>query len=142
MALRVGDQAPVSALGELLDDASERDAPRVGVVEGLRGGLGDLPPGRDPNPRPPAPQRRVELVDAISQLVDAHVVVVTDVRSRADQLDPVVLGLGRHRDAVGQLDGPVVERGQDVAVEVDHRLPGRDYSLESMRSISSMYWTR
>jgi hypothetical protein len=43
------------------------------------------------------------------------------VRRGAYDLDPVALRFARHRDAVGDVERPVVERRQDMAVEVDHR---------------------
>src|SRR5678815_3826925 len=48
--------------------------------------------------------------------------VVADVRGRADGFDPVGLGLPRHRNAVVGVPGPVVDRVEDVTVQVDHRV--------------------
>jgi hypothetical protein len=48
-------------------------------------------------------------------------VIVADVRGRTDLRDAVRVGLARHRDAVAKVECAVVDAGEDVAVQVDHR---------------------
>ena len=91
------------------------------LAETVRGELGDLAALHDPHAHPAAVELPLQLVDPRGQLFDAHVVVVADVRRRAHGSDPVALGFARHRDAVSEVERAVVERRQDVAVQVDHR---------------------
>ena len=55
--------------------------------------------------------------------MDADVVVMAYVGGGADDGDPVLLRLKRHRERVLHVERAVVEPGQDVAVEVDHGQP-------------------
>ena len=135
----MGDDRPVAAVGEVGDPPQqalvqrprrrlqqdpaavpERDPGQFLLAQPLDRGLGDLAaledPHRDHFPlqplvQPPHPPR---------QLLDPHVVVVADVRGGADGFDPVRLGLPRHRHAVVGIAGAVVDRVEDVAVQVDH----------------------
>ena len=141
MALGMGDQRPVPALPEVFDGfgdrfvegagrrleqdpepaAAERERGEVLVGEAVDGWRRHLAaagrPGRDPRPF----EFAVERGHPRSQFVDEDVVVVADVRSGADQLDAVALGDPGHRHAVGRIKGPVVDAGEQVGVQVDHR---------------------
>ncbi len=140
----MGDQRPPATLGQVLDPAGEAVAERPGrrlqqdpvaaaqghpaqllLVEALDRGLGDLAALEDDNRNPLFAQPRVESVDPSRDLLDADVVVVTDVRRRADRLDSVRCRLARHADAVAEVERPVVDAGEDVAVQVDHVRPRR-----------------
>src|SRR5438552_446352 len=88
-------------------------------VDEARARAGD--PGGDPLLLEPL----VHSLDASAQLIRSHLMIGVYVRRRTDDLDAVVLRLASHRHAVFDVDGAVVERGQDVAVEVDHRASSR-----------------
>ena len=57
---------------------------------------------------------------------------MADVRRRADRVDAVFPGLTGHGHAVVEVDGAVVEPGQDVAVEVDHDRSSYDTNLANI----------
>ena len=77
-----------------------------------------------------AAELRVHLRYPLRQLADPHVVVVTDVRGGGDGLDAVAGGHSAHRQRVGEVERPVIDAGQDVAVEVDHAASIADYGVE------------
>ena len=93
-------------------------------------------PSRPPRRRRPLAgrSRALELLrhlgHARGKLVQAHVVVMADVRRRADRVDAVFPGLTGHGHAVVEVDGAIVEPGQDVAVEVDQT--GRGAALSAL----------
>ncbi len=61
-------------------------------------------------------------------LVGRRRVVVADVRRRREQRDPVGGGLLADRERLVEIGRPVVEAGQDVAVEVDQSAANARYS--------------
>ena len=140
VALGMRDQRAQAADGQVLDTrgervrqragarleqdpappAAQRDRPQLVVVEALDDRLGHLAAGQHAGAHARHAQRRVELAHPGRQLGNAHVVVVADVRRRAHPRHPVAIGLARHRDAVGEIERPVVDSGEDVAVQIDH----------------------
>ena len=90
-----------------------------------------LAAGLDPDPQRGARQLPVQRGDALGDLSDHHVVVVADVRGGADTPDSVLGGLGGHRDRVVEVDRPIVEAREYVAVDVDHALGSRWLDVES-----------
>jgi len=134
----VGDQRPVAALGQVGDAGEERVGERAGrrleqdpaaraerhpaqlhLAEALDRGLRHLAAAEHRHRQALLAQTRVELLNPAGDLLDPHVVVVADVRRRADPLYPVVSRLARQADAVGQVEGAVVDAGEDVAMQVD-----------------------
>jgi adenosine/AMP kinase len=99
---------------------AQRHGPKLGVVEVLDDRLGDLAAWEDARARARVLQRRVQLGHAIDELGDPDVVVVADVRGRADECHTVTIGLTPHRDAVGEVERAIVDPGEDVAMQVDH----------------------
>lgn len=57
---------------------------------------------------------------------DPDVVTGADMGGGAHDDDAVVVGLARHRPRVGQVLGPVIQRGEQMAMEVDHAGPAHD----------------
>ena len=92
------------------DQSSVRRRARLGELAALSH------PDRDPSPGKLLVDRR----DPLHEPRYRYGVVGTDVRRRAHDLDAVLRGLPGHRNAVLEVDRPVVESVQDVAVEVDH----------------------
>jgi len=90
------------------------------IVATVDRGLGHLSPLEDLHRHQFPLQPLVQPRHPRRQLLDPHVVVVADVRGGADGLDPVGLGLARHRHTVVGVARPVVDRVEDVAVQVDH----------------------
>ncbi len=148
VALGVGDDRPVAALGEVPNPPQEAVAERPGRrleqdpvalperdlrqllgAQRLQRGLGHLAALEDPHRHHFPLQPLVQAPHPAGQLLDPHVVVVADVRGGADRLDPVGLGLPGHRDAVVGIAGPVVDRVEDVAVEVDQASPPDSYPV-------------
>ena len=142
VALGVGDQGAVAALGQVLDATGEAVGERTGgrleqhpasssqrhqrqllLAQRLHRRLGDLPALQDDDRDPLFIQVAVQGRNPARDLLDANVVVVADVWSGADRLDAVPGRLARHAGAVAQVERPVVDTGEDVAVEVDHRQP-------------------
>lgn len=74
---------------------------------------------------PPRLDRAIEGQPDVVKLTDPDVVIPADVRRRANKLDSVGLRLGGHRNAVGDVRRPVINAGEDVAVEVDHTVTAR-----------------
>ena len=99
---------------------AQRGGPQLSVREARDGRLGHLAAGDHAHGDPAALELLRHLGHARGKLVQAHVVVMADVRRRADRVDAVFPGLTGHGHAVVEVDGAVVEPGQDVAVEVDH----------------------
>ncbi len=148
VALGVGDQRPVAALGEPLDAPFEalaeragrrleqdpaprpqRDARQLLLAQRLDRRLRDLAAAQHGDRDPLAAQTPVDRLDPLGDLLDPHVVVVADVRRRADRLDPVAGRLPRQAGAVADVERAVVDSGEDVAVQVDH-----DRGPQSLRS--------
>lgn len=98
--------------------AAERERGELVAPELRERGLGDLAATGHARPDASPLELAIERLDPCWKLLDRDAVVVADVRSRADQLDAVALGAGRHRDAVVQVCRAVVEPRQDVTVEV------------------------
>ncbi len=140
VALGMGDQSAVTALGELPDAANQAVAERAGrrlqqdpvaaaerdlgqllLAQALDRGRRDLAAAQHGERDALLAQPSVDRRDAIGHLVDADVVIVADVGRGADRLDPVDRRLPRHPGAVADVERPVVDAGQDVAVKVDQR---------------------
>ncbi len=139
MSLGVGDQGPVAALGQVADSAwrlspsgpgagssrIQRPSPsdRVRSSSSSRASTAvsaTSPPVRIVDRDPLAAQAAVERLDPARDLVDAHVVIVADVRRGADRLDPVGDRLPRQGGAVDEVERAVVDSGKDVAVQINH----------------------
>ena len=99
--------------------AVERHGAEMIGVEAVGGELRHLAARRDAYVDPETVELALQLGDARGQLLDAHVVVVADVRRGAHHGDSVALRHARHRDAVGEIERAVVERREYVAVQVD-----------------------
>jgi len=140
MSLGMGDQRPAAAGGEVLDTplkalsestrrglqqhpvaAAERHPRQLVVAQVLDHGLGHLAALENPDRDLLEAQSVVQRLDAGGDLVNPHIVVVANVRRRANCLDAVRGRLSRHPDAVPQVEGAVVDARKDVAVQVDHR---------------------
>ncbi len=98
---------------------AERDLPQLARIEVAGGRLGELAAGGHPDRDRLGGEGVAERAHPPGELADAHVVVVADVRCGAHDRDPVRGGLARHRERVGQIDGPVVDLREDVAVQID-----------------------
>ena len=95
---------------------------KLGVIEVRRRRLADLGAGPIWTPMPALSSASLQVGDAAGDLGGHDVVVGAYMRCRADRPDSVGLGLPRHVEAVLEVDRAVVERGEDVAVQVDaHR---------------------
>lgn len=79
----------------------------------------DLAAGEDRYRDPLLAQPPIDGIDPLGDLVDADVVVVANMRGRADRLDPVASRLAGHSRAVADVERPIVDAGQDVAVQID-----------------------
>lgn len=141
VALGMGDQGAEPPLTEPVDGFVKRviECPRCGleqdpaprspqrdpgqlvVVQPVQRSRRDLAAGEDPRPAPGGGDRHRQLIQARRQLADPHIVVVADVGSGADCLDPVCLSLPGHPERVVKVPGAVVELRQDVAVKIDQR---------------------
>src|SRR5207237_9132389 len=102
--------------------SAQRDRAQLLVRHLVKRLVRDLAAGRDADRDPLTLELGVDRLDAALELVHLNIVIGADVRRRAYDLDPVRLRLPRHRDAVLEVDGAVVERGQDVRVQIDHGL--------------------
>ena len=120
-AIRVSLSGPGRRLEQDPAAAAERDAPQLLLAQGLDRGLRHLASLQDLHCQSLIAERPVELLDPAGELLDPHIVVVADVRRRADQLDPVVHRLARQAQAVGDVERAVVDAGEDVAVQIDHK---------------------
>ena len=100
--------------------AAERHHPQLGVGEAVGLGLSQLPAWADAKVDPLLVQVYLQRVHALGDFLDAHFVIVPDVWRRAYDRDPVLARLARHRQTVVEVACAVVERRQDMAVQVDH----------------------
>jgi hypothetical protein len=155
VALRVGDDRAGAAVVQLLDARDqvvaqrprprleqhpgaglvERHEPQLGRAEAVERRLGHLAPRRDRDGDAALGQHDVELARALRDLVDAHVVVVADVRRRADHVDPVLGGLARERHRILEVGCAVVDPRQDVAVEVDEPHGRQPYQVRGRAAL-------
>ncbi len=101
--------------------AAERDQPQLLVAEIVRLGLRELAAGQHPHVETVLVEVLLQRRHARCDLLDRDLVVVADVGGRAHHRDAIVLRLARHRQAVLEAECAVVEFGQDVAVQIDHR---------------------
>ena len=136
--LGVRDQRPETPLAQIADSsrkrlvertgrrleqdppaaAAERHRAQLSLIEAVQRGRRDLASRKDPGPTAGGGDRARELLEPLGKLRDAHVVIVADVGRGADRADPVGLRDPRHLDRVGQIPCPVIDAGQDVAVQV------------------------
>ena len=86
----------------------------------LDDGLGDLAAAPDSGRNPGFLHRVVEPADVFRQLLDPDIVIVPDVRRRADGVDAVPICLGDHLDTLRQIGRTVVQAGQHMTVQIDH----------------------
>jgi hypothetical protein len=142
MSLRVSDEDIEPTSLKLLDGLLERvikrpggrleQDPPAGSAEAEGGQLiiaelvddahGDLAAGKDSCRATAGAQGSVELGSPGWELIGVDGVIGANMRRRTHGRDPVGLGLAGHRHRVVEITSAVVEAGEDVAVEVDHRL--------------------
>ena len=103
---------------------AERHRMQVRARQTVERSGGDLTPGQDRQPDAGGAQRSVQLFHPGSQLGDPDVVVVTDVRRRADGRDAIGERLPGHPERVIEIARPVVEAREDVTVQVDQVTSG------------------
>lgn len=99
--------------------ASERHGSELAVAEPIERRGSNLAAGEDERAAARLSDRRRELRNPRGQLGDPHIVVVANMRRRADGLDTVGLPLLRHRERVIEIARAVVETRQEMAVKVD-----------------------
>jgi hypothetical protein len=99
---------------------AERDEAQLLVAEAVGLGLGELTAGHDAHLHHALGQLPLQHIYARGDLIDRDAVVVVDVGSSANDVDAIPERLLGHCDAVLQIERPIVEAGQDVAVEIDH----------------------
>src|SRR5688500_12169820 len=106
----------------------ERDGAKLVVCQAGQRRLRDLAACGHPDTDSATAELGVQHSDAAGELSDHDVVVVSDVRRRADRDDSIRLGLAGHVDRVVEVEGAVVQRREDVTVDVDQ--DGRATSTE------------
>lgn len=94
----------------------------MGIAQTIGLGLGELAARHDVQVHSFVSQRLSQYAHARCDLLDADVVIVSDMRRCAHHRDAVLLGLTRHRHAVVEAERSIVEPRQDVTVEIDHGL--------------------
>jgi len=107
--------------------ASQRDRRELGIVEGVELRDCHLTAGQNAGAASGRSNSGHQLGQPQRQLRDPHIVVVTDVRRRADRRDAVGLCLLGHRDRVIEIPGTVIESRQEMAVKVDVDANTADY---------------
>jgi hypothetical protein len=85
--------------------------------------LGELSTRHDSHAHAPLDERPLQGGHARGDLLDANTVIGADMGRCAHHLDPVLLGLAGHCQAVVEAAGAIVEFGEDVAMEIDHSFP-------------------
>ena len=140
MPLGMGDEAAKAPVRELADGGveavreraggrfeqnpapatPERDGAQLVVVQRSDDRFRDLAASANPGLAACLIQCQVERCDPVGEFADDDVVVMADVRGRADLRHAVRLGLPAHAEAVAQVGRAVVKPRQDVAVQVDH----------------------
>jgi hypothetical protein len=83
---------------------AECDQTQLLLTQTLDCGLRHLAAPQDLHRQALVAERPVEVLDPPGDLLDPHVVVMADVRRRADPLDAVIYRLVRHRQAVGEVE--------------------------------------
>ncbi len=107
--------------------ASQRECRELGIVESVKLRDRHLAARQDARATPGRSNSRRELGHPRPQLRDLDIVVVTDVRRRADRRDAVGLCLLGHCDRVVEIPGAVVESRQEMAVKIDRNANTVDY---------------
>ncbi len=107
--------------------ASQRECRELGIVESVKLRDRHLAARQDAGATPGRSNSRRELGHPRPQLRDLDIVVVTDVRRRADRRDAVGLCMLGHCDRVVEIPGAVVESRQEMAVKIDRNANTVDY---------------
>ena len=107
--------------------ASQRDGGELGIVEGVKLRGRHLTPWQNACPTSSRSNSCRELRQPRRQLRDLDVVVLADVRRRADRRDAVGLCLLGHRDRVVEIPGAVVESREEMAVKINRDANTADY---------------
>jgi len=107
--------------------ASQRDRRELGIVEAVKRRDRHLTAGQNAGAASGRSNSRHQLGQSQRQLRDPDIVVVTDVRRRADRRYAVGFCLLGHRDRVIEIPGTVVKSRQQMAVKVDRGANTVDY---------------
>ena len=144
VSLRVGDQGPMAALGEMLDPplqavgerprrrlqqhpapVPQRHPRQLLLTQALDRGLRHLATLQHRDRDFLLAKMAVDRLDPPGNFVDADVVIVADVGRGADRLDAIACRLAGEAGAVADVERAVVNSGKDVAMEVDHGISER-----------------